>query len=103
MGALDDPELTGTGRSSAEMLRVPGALPTETLTSSLVHEIIVRSAADGPLTPLANQLNHDMTHLQSVRLVRLVGDLADELHPVTGRDAGRDAVAAPPLAGAPQR
>jgi hypothetical protein len=102
MAVLDDPELTGTGRSSAEVLQVPVVLLAETLTSSLVHEIIVRGAADGPLTPLANQLNHDMTHLQSLRLVRLVGDLADELHAVTDRHGGRDAVAVPLPPGAPQ-
>jgi hypothetical protein len=48
-----------------------------------VHEITVRGAQGGPLTPLADQLNHDMTHLQGQRLegmlaqvVSLVSELA---------------------------
>jgi tetratricopeptide (TPR) repeat protein len=102
MAALDDPELTGTGRSSAEVLQVPVALLAETLTSCLVHEIIARGAVGGPLTPLANQLNHDMTRLQSLNLARLVGDLTDELHAVTDRRGGCDAVAVLPLTGVPR-
>jgi hypothetical protein len=34
------------------------------LTVHLVHEITARGVEGGPLTPLADQLNHDLTHLR---------------------------------------
>jgi hypothetical protein len=43
-------------------------VPAGTLAGHLVHEITVRGAQGGPLTPLADQLNHDTTHLQGLRL-----------------------------------
>ena len=51
----------------------------QTMAGHLVHEITVRGAQGGPLTPLAGQLNHDMTHLQGQRLdnVRLVAGVED--------------------------
>jgi Tetratricopeptide repeat len=51
-----------------ELLGVPAGALAETLPGHLVHEITVRGAQGGPLTPLANQLNQDMTHLQGQRL-----------------------------------
>ena len=64
--------LTGAGQSSAELLGVQGGVLAETLAGHLVREIMVRGSGGGPLAPLADQLNHDVTHLQ-------------------GRAAGRDA------------
>ena len=64
LALLDDPELTGVGKSSAELLGVLGAELAEQLARYLVQEIISRGARGGPLTPLANQLDHDLTHLQ---------------------------------------
>ncbi len=52
----------------------------EHVTSHLVQEIVVRGSGGGPLTPLADQLNHDLTHLQGQRvegmLARLVALVA---------------------------
>ena len=68
LAVLDDPDATGTGQSSMELLGVPAGALAETLPGHLVHEITVRGAQGGPLTPLADQLNQDMTHLQGQRL-----------------------------------
>jgi WD40 repeat protein len=76
LASLDDPDLTGTGKSSAEVLGVPARTLALELTSHLVQEIRIRGARGGPLAPLADQLNHDATHLQ---LERLPGRLAEEL------------------------
>ncbi len=59
------------GHSPGEVLRVPGAVLAEKLTGHLVREIMLRGSGGGPLTPLADQLNHDMTHHM---LARLAGD-----------------------------
>ena len=87
VAVLDDPAATGTGRSSMELLGVPGGVLAQTLAGHLVHEITVRGAQGGPLTPLADQLNHDMTHLQGERLE---GMLAQVISMVTAlAQAGR--------------
>ena len=66
---------------------MPGGVLAETLAGHLVHEITVRGAQGGPLTPLADQLNHDMTHLQGQRLE---GMLAQVIGLVTAlAEAGR--------------
>jgi hypothetical protein len=64
LAPLDQVDLTGTGQSSAELLGIQVPALTETLTRQLVREILVAGAAGGPLTPLAAQLNHDLTHRQ---------------------------------------
>ena len=64
LAVLDDANLTGTCQSSADVLGVPGSVLAVKLTGHLVREIIFRGYRGGPLTPLANQLNHDLTHLQ---------------------------------------
>ena len=64
LAVLDNAELTGTGQSSADVLGVPGTVLADRLTGHLVREIIVRGSAGGPLTPLADQLNHEFTRLQ---------------------------------------
>lgn len=60
---LDDPELTGTGQSSADVLGVRAGVLAEKLADHLVAAIIAGASRGGPLLPLANQLNHDLTHL----------------------------------------
>jgi hypothetical protein len=40
----------------------------EKLTGYLVREIMFRGSGGGPLTPLAEQLNHDLTHLRGQRV-----------------------------------
>jgi hypothetical protein len=75
LAVLDDASLTGTGQSSADVLGVPAAVLAEKLTRYLLREIVVRGSRGGPLSPLASQLNHDMTHLQSQE----IGDAVRQL------------------------
>jgi hypothetical protein len=82
---LDHRELTGTGKSSAELLRVSTPVLAEKLTSNLVREIVARGARGGPLEPLAGQLNHDVTHLQGQRLEGMIGRIAQELQDALAR------------------
>ena len=74
LAVLDDAGLTGTGQSSADVLGVPGAVLAEKLTDRLMREIMFRGSGGGPLTPLADQLNHDLTHRM---LARLAGEGQD--------------------------
>jgi hypothetical protein len=64
LAVLDDAGLTGTGQSSADVMGVPGAVLADRLTAHLVREIIVRGSGGGPLAPLADQFNHELTRLQ---------------------------------------
>ena len=92
LSQLDDPGLTGTGKSSAGVLGVSAATLADTLFSHLVREIVIRGARGGPLTPLAAQLNNDVTHLQGQRLGDMVGRLAEEVREALGRlDVGQAA------------
>jgi hypothetical protein len=70
LAVLDDAGLTGTGQSSADVLGVPGTVLAEKLTDHLMREIMFRGSGGGPLTPLADQLNHDLTHRMLARLAR---------------------------------
>ena len=81
LAVLDNAELTGTGQSSADVLGVPGTVLADRLTGHLVREIIVRGSAGGPLTPLADQLNHELTRLQAIggMLAQLAGEVRDAL------------------------
>src|SRR4051794_24052606 len=64
LAALGNRDLTGTDQSSAELLGVSVPALAELLANRLVREIIVAGASGGSLTPLADQLNHDLTHLR---------------------------------------
>ena len=77
LAVLDNPDHTGNGRSSLEPLGVPGVVLAQTLAGHLVHEITVRGAQGGSLTPLAAQLNQDMTHLQGQRLEGMLAQVID--------------------------
>lgn len=79
LAVLDDPTLTGTGRSSADLLGVSADTLAQKLSAHLLQEVIGRGAQGGPLEPLAAQLNHDMTHLQGRQLQYLVGQLTEKL------------------------
>ncbi len=79
LAPLDDAGLTGTGKSSADLLGVPARVMAERLAGHLVRQIVVRAAGSGPLKPLAAQLNHDVTHLQGQRLESMVGQLAGDV------------------------
>ena len=79
LAVLNDAELTGTGQSSADALGVPGTVLAEKLTGHLVREIFRRALRGGPLTPLASQLNQDLTHLQGQRLEGILAQLVSEV------------------------
>ena len=81
LAALDDPGLTGTGQSSAELLGVPGTVLAEQLAGHLVREIMLRGSRGGPLAPLAGQMNHEVTQGM---LARLPGEVRDSLAQVGG-------------------
>ena len=67
LAVVDDGRRPDTGQSE-EVLGVPGAVLAEKLTGQLVREIMVRGSGGGPLAPLADQLNHDLTHRMLARL-----------------------------------
>jgi hypothetical protein len=79
LAVLDDASLIGTGQSSADVPEVPGTLVAEKLAGHLLREILVRGSRGGPLFPLAEQLNHDVTHLQGERIEAILGRLDDEI------------------------
>jgi tetratricopeptide (TPR) repeat protein len=76
---LGQSDISGMGISSAQLLGISPITLTETLTSHLIREILVRGAVGGPLAPLANQLNHDATHLQSQRLEDMLARLTNNV------------------------
>jgi Tetratricopeptide repeat len=86
LAVLDDATLTGTGQSSADVMGVPGTVVAQELTGHLVREITRRGSGGGPLAPLANQLNHDLSHLQGGRIEGRLAQLADQImeHDPTG-------------------
>jgi len=97
LSVLDDAGITGTGRSSAELLGLSAETLAEKLTGHLVREIVVRGSRGGPLEPLAAQLNHDAIHLQGRRLEGRVGRLAASTNEwitrLEGDNAGEPSVA----------
>jgi hypothetical protein len=84
LAVLDDAQLTGTGQSSAGVLGVRGSVLAEALASHLVREIMLRGSGGGPLAPLANQLNHDATHLQGQRIEVALARLAGQVTALAG-------------------
>ena len=88
LAVLDDADRTGTGQSSAEVLGVSAAVLAEKLTGHLVREIMFRGSGGGPLTPLADQLNHDLTHLQGQRVEAMLAQLAAQAITASAPPAG---------------
>ena len=97
LAVLDDAELTGTGQSSADVLGMPGTVLADRLTGHLVWEIIVRGSGGGPLTPLADQLNHELTRLQAQRIEGMLARLAGEIRDALARPESDVTVAGRPL------
>ncbi len=97
LAVLDDAELTGTVQSSADVLGVPGTVLADRLTGHLVREIIVRGSGGGPLTPLADQLNHELTRLQGQRIEGMLARLAGEVRDALARPGSDVTVAGRPL------
>src|SRR5260370_11231700 len=87
LAVLDDATMTGTEQSSAQLLGIPATVFAEELTGHLVREILIRGSRGGPVAPLAAQLNHDITHLQGLRLKEMVGLLAEEIRKVVALQA----------------
>jgi len=79
LAPLDDASLTGTNDSSAELLGLSAAVLAESLTTHLMREIVNHGARGGPLQPLADQLNHDATHIGIHRIEILLGRLARDV------------------------
>lgn len=77
LAVLDDATMTGIGVSSAALLEVSVERLADTLNRYLLEEILGRGARGGPLTPLADQLNHD---LHGQQLEGSLARLADEVH-----------------------
>jgi len=96
LAVLDDPDITGTGQSSAELLGVPGSLLAQTLAGHLVRQIIIRGSRGGPLASLANQLNFDVIHLQGQRLEDLFAELADQLKELAAAGSATLVLPTPP-------
>ena len=99
----DNAGRTAARQSPAEVLGVPAAVLAEKLTGHLVREIMLRGSGGGPLAPLADQLNHDLTHLQGQRvegiLARLVALVIATSAPSSGAgDPAREAGPARPAA-----
>jgi hypothetical protein len=97
LAVLDNAELTGTGQSSADVLGVPGTVLADRLTGHLVREIIVRGSGGGPLTPLADQLNHELTRLQGQRIEGMLAQLAGKVQDALARPGSDVTVAGRPL------
>ena len=97
LAVLDDVGLTGTWQSSAEVLGVPGTVLADRLTGHLVREIMLRGSRGGALTPLADQLNHDLTHLQVRRVESMLTRLANEVREALVRPGTGAAAAGRPL------
>jgi hypothetical protein len=66
LSALDD-----AGQPSVSLPGVPVSDVAATLTGHLVREITLRGARGGPLTPLAGQLNDDLTHAVTRPVTRI--------------------------------
>ncbi len=86
LAALDDFSAVGAGQSPADVLGVPASVLADKLAGHLVQEIIVRGSRGGSLTPLVDQFNHDVTHLQ-------LAELTSEVREALSRAGGAAAVA----------
>ena len=97
LAVLDDASITGSGQPYAAGLGVSGAALADRLTVHLEREILLSGSRVGPLTPLADQLNHELTR----RDVRRVGDmlvrLAGEVRQLRSRPVSRSADVGWPL------
>ena len=102
LAVLGDAEVTGTAQSSADVSGVSVAVVAERLADYLVGEIMLGGSHGGPLAPLADQLNHDRTHLQGRQLVGMVGPLADDVREGMARAARTREVELRPVRLAPR-
>jgi hypothetical protein len=71
------------------VLGVQSTVLAEKLAAHLMREIIVRGSRGGPLTALAEQLNHDVTRLQNQRLERRLAQVASTIQDTLSRLEGQ--------------
>jgi hypothetical protein len=106
LAVLDDADITGTQSSSAELLGISVRELTDLLIGQLLRELVMRGAGGGPLAPLADQLNHDLTHLQGLEsrashrqhgasLARLIADMQSALATLRRLDQQTQSIPAP--------
>ena len=76
LSACDD-----AGQLAAGLPGVPVSDVAAKLTGHLIRQIQIRGSQPGPLTPLADQLNHDVTHLEGQRLEGMLAQVLDLLGP----------------------
>jgi hypothetical protein len=106
LAVLDDVDITGTQSSSAELLGISVRELTDLLIGQLLRELVIRGAGGGPLAPLADQLNHDLTHLQGLEsrashrqhgasLARLIADMQSALATLRRLDQQTQSIPAP--------
>jgi len=74
LSVLDD-----AGQPVVSLPGVPVREVAAKLTGHLVREIMISGSGGGPLAPLADQLNHDVTHLQGERLEGMLAQLAAQV------------------------
>jgi hypothetical protein len=74
LSVLDD-----AGQPVVSLAGVPVSEVASRLTGHLVREIQIRGSHGGPLADLADQLNHDVTHLQGQRIEGMLAEVLDWL------------------------
>jgi hypothetical protein len=94
---LDDAALAGAGQSSAQVLGIPGTVLADRLTTHLVRQVIVGGSGGGPLTPLADQFNHELTRLQGQRIEGMLARLAGDVQAALARPDSNPTTAGRPL------
>jgi hypothetical protein len=77
LAPLDAVGLTETLNSLTGRRDVSATVVAHKLTDHLVREIMFRGSRGAPLAPLADQQNHDVTHLQGQRLEGTLAQLMD--------------------------
>jgi hypothetical protein len=86
LSVLDDAATPTTG-----LLGVPGVVVADRLTAHLIYEISARGSGGGPLEPLANQLDHDLTHSKLEELKGMVAQLTGQVVALAGAGGGPEA------------
>jgi hypothetical protein len=94
LSVLDD-----AGQSSASLPGVPASDVAAKLTGHLVRQIQIRGSRGGALADLADQLNHDLTHLQGQRLEGMLAQVLDWLGDGLARSGGAAGPVGWPLVG----
>jgi tetratricopeptide (TPR) repeat protein len=76
---LDEAELAELGSSLELLTQVSANSLSARLADHFIQQIFVRGARGGPLAPLADQLNHEMTRRQGQRIEDMVGSMGREI------------------------